>query len=625
MSTSGSFVPAVIPECPYAPRMTRAAALALRAAGELKENCVVVLHTDTPVIGTAGNTSPTEIELNPVSPTEFGTTARVHTTFAASAWPGVYDIDLGTAGSIVELRDDFGNVGKDTDADSPTVHTQMPWHKGAGSFRDNQAEDATLTGWDTATGTISDNKITGATVDLTGLIGGSFTNNVVEQGGRVVVTDGGTAAVIQGNHVVKGFDLTVNAPGAAFTLVHNTMRGDSAATLTGDVTADLSITQTGGTVVIDTNDFVAEGTGTKWVIGQTAGTVTLQQNSFIGSIGTLAQPLNLLGSGDVTLQRNTSVNGRINTVATNTAPFSMSDSKHTNMKFRLNQTAGGVTIRSTEFVSTPTAGASPDFDVLGTGTVLLQSDRIVNDLGTLSPMFLLDGSGSWAMGDVQVTNSVDLANAPMRKTAASTGSVNIFGGAQFLDSQIVMNGSGSITGTGGLNLNGSTLTNNGASVVTLGGSTLTSSSVTASAAATRGLSVASVNTVGASIVQNGTGGAGVDSISSGVLQGTINLNNTAATAAGMTITRFTIAESSVLTVTDCVPLNAVDGGEIRHQSTVNLNPGGQLDQSRVAMGATLNAGHLFEQSILDMNAVRTTTANNLNRLANKSFDDLLAA
>ena len=60
-------------------------------------------------------------------------------------------------------------------------------------------------------------------------------------------------------------------------------------------------------------------------------------------------------------------------------------------------------------------------------------------------------------------------------------------------------------------------------------------------------------------------------------------------------------------------------------TTVNLNAGGQLDQSRVAMGATLNAGHLFEQSILDINAVRTTTANNLNRLASKAFDDLLAA
>lgn len=155
MSTSGSFVPAAVPECSYAPRMTRAAALALRAAGGLRENCVVVLITDTPVIGNAGNTSVTEIELNPVSPTEFGTTARVHTTFAASAWKGVYDIDLGTAGSITELTDDFGNTAKDIDADSPTVHTQVPWHLGglgpfpAPIFRDNLFEDAVLTGWDT--------------------------------------------------------------------------------------------------------------------------------------------------------------------------------------------------------------------------------------------------------------------------------------------------------------------------------------------------------------------------------------------------------------------------------------------------------------------------------------------
>lgn len=154
MATSGSYTPAAAPECPYAPRMTRAEALALRAAAGLLENCVVVI-TDGPVIGTAGNTSPTEIELNPVGPSELGTKARVHTTFAASAWGGVFDIDLGTAGSITELTDDFGNTAKDVDADSPTVHTQVPWHLGgvgpspAPIFRDNYFEDAVLTGWDT--------------------------------------------------------------------------------------------------------------------------------------------------------------------------------------------------------------------------------------------------------------------------------------------------------------------------------------------------------------------------------------------------------------------------------------------------------------------------------------------
>lgn len=148
MSAGSGYVPAAVPECAYAPRMTRAAALALRTAGALQENCVIVV-TDGPTIGTAGNTSPTEIELNPVSPTELGTTARVHTTFAASAWEGVYDIDLGAGGAITELRDDFGNVARDVDATFDTVATQVPWHLGsATNFRDNYFEDAVLTGWD---------------------------------------------------------------------------------------------------------------------------------------------------------------------------------------------------------------------------------------------------------------------------------------------------------------------------------------------------------------------------------------------------------------------------------------------------------------------------------------------
>lgn len=167
MGTSAGFVPAAVPECPYAPRMTRAAALALRAAAGLRENCVVVI-TDGPVIGTAGNTSPTEIELNPTGPSELGLTARVHTTFAASAWAGIYDIDLGTAGSITELTDDFGNTAKDQDADAPTVHTQFPWHLGSLTLlRDNYAEDSVLTGWDTQVGFVGGNRVVASTVNLT--------------------------------------------------------------------------------------------------------------------------------------------------------------------------------------------------------------------------------------------------------------------------------------------------------------------------------------------------------------------------------------------------------------------------------------------------------------------------
>lgn len=156
--------------------MTRAAALALRTAGTLNPNCVVVI-TDGPTIGTAGNTSATQIELNPVSGTDLGLTARVHTTFDNSAWSGTYDVDLGVAGSITELTDGWGNTVKDVDADSPTVQTQFPWHLGSATLRDNYVEDSVLPGWDTQVGSLVNNRVVGSTIDLTGKTAGTWQDN----------------------------------------------------------------------------------------------------------------------------------------------------------------------------------------------------------------------------------------------------------------------------------------------------------------------------------------------------------------------------------------------------------------------------------------------------------------
>lgn len=253
MSTSGSFVPAVVPECPYAPRMTRAAALALRAAGGLKENCVVVLITDTPVIGTAGNTSSTEIELNPVGPSEFGTAARVHTTFATSAWKGVYDIDLGTAGSITELIDDFGNTAKDVDADAPTVHVQFPWHLGGAALRDNYAEDAVLIGWDSQVGAVTNNRVIGSTVNLTGKTGGTigdsqFTNTTVTSGGAFF---GASQAIVKGGTLQLG-------AGTATGTVSLTRCELNSVTATRDATATGTFSITGSPV---TDTTISQGAG----------------------------------------------------------------------------------------------------------------------------------------------------------------------------------------------------------------------------------------------------------------------------------------------------------------------------------------------------------------------------
>lgn len=213
MSTDGNFTPATIPECPYDPRMTRAQALALRAAAGLRENCVVVI-TDGPVIGTAGNTSPTEIELNPVSATELGTAARVNTTFDDSAWAGQYDIDLGAAGSITWLEDSSGNVAVDLDADSPTVHTQFPWHLGAtlgGVWRDNYVEDTVFTAADAVVApmAVTNSRFVNTTMDFTGWLSGTMSLNTIEGGGTHRIS--GTFATWSNSRIRGGS--TVNGVG----------------------------------------------------------------------------------------------------------------------------------------------------------------------------------------------------------------------------------------------------------------------------------------------------------------------------------------------------------------------------------------------------------------------------
>lgn len=242
--------------------MTRAQALALRAAGGLRENCVVVLIGDTPTIGTAGNTSPTEIELNPVSPTEFGTTARVHTAFAASAWEGAYDIDLGAAGSIMRLTDDWGNVVRDPDADSPTVHTQFPWHRGATGFRDNFVEDSTLTGWDAGAATVSRNRLINATVDLSG--DWSFSDNHV-QGGTVTLTQSTGARSFNGNTVRSAAQVRALAGATGNTAITDSQFLDAyvteiAATSTAAVTIDGSVFTGHGAAALDCQ---IDGSGTR--------------------------------------------------------------------------------------------------------------------------------------------------------------------------------------------------------------------------------------------------------------------------------------------------------------------------------------------------------------------------
>lgn len=298
MPTSGGYIPPTVPpapECSYLPPMTRAAALALRTAGSLSPNCVVVV-TDGPTIGTAGHTSPTQVELNPVSATEFGQTARIHTNFDNTAWTGFYDIDLGTAGSIVFMADPWNNRVSDPDADAPTVHTQFPWHAVGNRLRDNLVNDAVLPGWGPAIdagGTITDNEIRNSTVDLTGRTGATSAFDRNRLSNSTVTLNTPTSFFAQ-NNVDQGTVTHAGTTAGSFSFQNNTM-------LTGTFTADAATT---AQVTADNNVFGGTSGGYRvQVVGKTSNPAIISGNRLFSQSASTYE-LQVGGSGNVTVTSN---------------------------------------------------------------------------------------------------------------------------------------------------------------------------------------------------------------------------------------------------------------------------------------------------------------------------------
>lgn len=325
MGTSGSYTPPSAAECAYSPRMTRAAALALRAASGLQENCVVVI-TDGPAIGPAATV--TEIELNPVSPTAFGQTARVFTSYDNDAWAGVYDIDLG-AGTITELRDNRGNVAKDVDAGGATV-TSFPW--GNASWRDNYAEDATLTAAAAQVGLITNCRFVGSTVDFTGKTAGAWTDTAVTGGATVT-----TGANMVATRATITAATVSNAGAGAFTLTDASVL-DTTTTLTVTGAATGTKTLSAGTVVRDRFRMNITGTGNALLQGSTfTGRGSFTSEAELGGAGgvfisgTLVRPsfgafpaLNIAGDGALTLTDGDMRESRIQTAAGSTSVVALS-------------------------------------------------------------------------------------------------------------------------------------------------------------------------------------------------------------------------------------------------------------------------------------------------------------
>src|SRR5688572_24108575 len=294
MSTSGGFSPPGPPACP-AP-MTRADLLALRAAFALRPECHYII-TDGPFIGTTGNQSATTIEMHAVSSLELSTSVSVQTVFSPNAWVGTYDIDLGAAGSITELADGWGNVVKDPDADSPTVQTAFPWHRGGTLFRDNYVEDASLPGWGTGTAGAARNRIVGSTVDNSG--DWTFNDNEVTVLSTVTLAQATGSRSFSRNRVSGSaiFRALLGAAGTA--AVSDSEFRDSyvaevAATSTATVTIDGAVFTGHGVAAVD---LFVDGTGTRFF------------NDVHSTAHVTGQQYNLVGGGTISVTQGSEMRG----------------------------------------------------------------------------------------------------------------------------------------------------------------------------------------------------------------------------------------------------------------------------------------------------------------------------
>ena len=425
MTTSGGFTPPAVPACAYAPAMSRAAALALRTAGTLNPNCVVVIPG--PTIGTAGNTSATTIELNPVSATDLGMSARVHTTFSASAWDAIFDIDKGAAGTILRLTDGWNNTAQDSDTDSPTIVGQVPWHAGGANFRDNFLDDCVLPGWSAAVAAgslLNDNEVRDSTVDITGMTVGRVTNNKMVGS---TVTSRTANTTIDGNQLNTA---TVSHLGSAsgFAFSQNTM-------LTGAITIDAATT-----ALVTISDNVIGGTGNAagggggyriTVQAKTSTTLAVQGNRLFNrrpGAGVGTQELLCVGAGLIEFSSNTVGAGLIALDGTGVSTVL----GNTMSSPTVNQTAPSagdlVMTRTTINGATVTLGGSGSLTLTDasltdcTVVTAAPSTRglLLDDVSAINTTVTQNGTGSANVDTVNEGSTLNRATVTLSATAGAT-------------------------------------------------------------------------------------------------------------------------------------------------------------------------------------------------------------
>lgn len=406
MATGGGFSVAGDIPCPTQP-MTHAEVVLLRDSGQLRVDCHYVIEDFTQGSTLTG---PNLVELHAVSPSVLSMEAKLFTPYDNAAWDALYDIDLGAVGTVTQLTDNRGNTAKDVDSGGATVGA-FPW--GNANWRDNYAEDATLTAAGTQVGLITNCRFVGSTVDFTGKTAGAWTDTEVTAGATVT-----TGANMVATRATITAATVTNAGAGTFTLTDASVL-DATTTLAVTGTATGNKTLSGGTVIRDRFRMNITGTGSvsltaSTFLGRLAGTseAELGGAGIVSIFRTRVTPyfiagpaLDIAGNGNTTLIDGDMSESRIQTAAGSTSSLNL-----TTFTFRR---SNGVTVAAT-----------------GTGNVTMQQGNY------------LSGGGILQNGAAVLQMNACKGSVLMVATAGATRGLTMTGctGEQF---NVTQNGTGS--------------------------------------------------------------------------------------------------------------------------------------------------------------------------------------
>ncbi|KPI33267.1 hypothetical protein OV450_1355 [Actinobacteria bacterium OV450] len=623
MSTSGSFTPPAQAGCPGP--MTVAALIALRDAGSLDPQCHYIV---TDWVQGATLAGPNTVELHAVTASVLALEAKVWTPYDNEAWAGLFDIDRGAVGQMIELRDNLNNVVRDTTGTSPILGT-FPW--GTATWSENEFDSVTLTAPATAR-SVTGSRIANSTVNMTGWASGFITNARIENASNVttgptmtvsnsqlhgsIVTNSGTGGITvqSGSRLYQA--TLVNDPGSVknITITDSDLRGSTLRTQAGTVVTTLSVANSrlrgvagGGSITHLGDPTLTIGNcdisfGALWTIDGPAGASVNVSNSTIDGIR---------------IDR-TAVSGRCDIV---TGVFTGTLFDH--------QGSGQIIATQCQ-----TRGGTLRLAAGSTGSLTIQNGTLDNGTMVVTDVRSLSmGVGSYVGGGATVTESSTTATVvaaigdridqsriegPAQVTFSTTTGSNTS-----LVSRSVVRGS-SVVGEGVVTITGTTDGGWIDNCEILGGIVTINN-------ANSGLSGASAftgNHVGPGCTVTYTGGdATAKQIRNNRVEGlsTVTLTGlTGSAGAGLAdVFSMSVRGQSLLTVTGArVVGQPVRDCTVEQGATLNVAASGCTQRCRVAGGATLNTGAFVHfDSEMSLAATKTATAANLNRLANKSFDD----